>query len=83
MISLDQSVTAGYNDHMATETTTRNEVPTVELAQTLGRPAVHVRKANGRATVSACNGRTMGLAESWTGPATEVTCQRCRKLVTL
>ncbi len=67
---------------MATETTTRSEVPAVELAQTLGRDTVHVDKFNARIAVSACNGRSMSMAVRWTGPVTEVTCKRCLKLVT-
>ncbi len=71
---------------MQTTPAPKNEAPIVELAQTLGRPAVHLRKqgcANPRLIVSACNGRHMGMAEVWLGDATEITCKRCRNLVTL
>jgi len=72
---------------------TTNAVPTVTTVQKWGGTArlgfnpsavVHVGKVSRFAgsVVSACNGRTMpGWAEE--APASEVTCKRCVKLVTL
>jgi hypothetical protein len=62
-----------------------NEVPEVTLVSALDRRTVHVGKAGRFAgsVVTACNGRTMGMGFVSTGPATDVTCKRCWKLVTL
>lgn len=68
--------------HMET-TTVKNEVPEIQMAQTLGAQAVHVARTNHHGVASACNGRQMTMAARWVGGADEVTCKRCRKLVTL
>jgi hypothetical protein len=60
-----------------------NEVPDVVLAQGFSSMVIHVGKLTRSGTISACNGRSMSMAATWTGPATEVTCKRCVKLVTL
>lgn len=59
-----------------------NEVPEVHtaLSTSFTSNTVHVAKTQNGHTFAACNGRTSfsgGMA-----PATEVTCKRCRKLVT-
>ena len=71
-----------YIEDMSTNEVT-NEVPTVSLAVSTSftSDTVHVAKrVNGR-TFTACNGRS--AFGNGTGLASEVTCKRCRKSVTL
>lgn len=70
---------------MSTHTTTINttDIPTVALAQALGSNTVHLARtgAGGRGVFTACTGRHTYGAGS--GPASDITCKRCRKMVTL
>jgi ribosomal protein S27E len=62
-------------------TTPTTDLPMVTAAQGLGRTVVHLGHRNRFGAVAECNGRTFaGVVFSAT--ADEITCRRCRKMVT-